>query len=253
MAVQAEKIAAGLAAVQARIATAMQEAGRTTQEGSTSDSLALVAISKLQPAEAVHCAALGGQVHFGENYVQEALAKQDELTATFGQSNLRWHFTGHIQSRKAKEVVGRFDLIHTVDSEKLARIIDQCAAQKNIRQAILIQVNVGAEEQKSGVSIEKLSELTKYILSCPHLDLQGLMCLPPVFDAGLAARPHFALLKNLREQLEHEFLTRLREIHGEAQPKLKHLSMGMSGDLEAAIFEGATLVRVGTDIFGARA
>ncbi len=225
----------GLSHVRQRIATALKEAQRPEH------SLSLIAISKLHPAEAVHYAALGGQVDFGENYVQEALAKQDELTEKFVQQNLCWHFTGHIQSRKAKDVVGRFTLIHTVDSEKLARILNQCAAQKNIRQAILIQVNVGNEEQKSGISPAELPALTKFILSCPHLELQGLMCLPPVFDAGLAARPHFALLRNLRDILCKEF-----------HCSLPHLSMGMSGDLEAAILEGATLVRVGTDIFGAR-
>ncbi len=233
----ATAITKGLATVQERIAKALQEAGREPH------SLSLVAISKLQPAEAVQCAALAGQSCFGENYVQEALAKQDIITALQDGVSLplQWHFTGHIQSRKAKDVVGRFDLIHTVDSEKLARIIDQCAAQKNIRQAILIQVNVGEEEQKSGISPKDLPALTKYILSCPNLELQGLMCLPPVFDAGLAARPHFALLRHLRAELQ--------DMYG---VELPHLSMGMSGDLEAAILEGATLVRVGTDIFGAR-
>ncbi len=237
MSVLASHIEKGLGTVHKRMEKALEAAQRPAQ------SLSLVAISKLQPAEAVQYAALAGQVDFGENYVQEALAKQESLAEVLSQKNVRWHFTGHIQSRKAKEVVGRFDLIHTVDSEKLARILEQCAAEKNLRQAILIQVNVGEEEQKSGVSREKLSELTQYILQCPHLELQGLMCLPPVFDAGMAARPHFALLRQLREDLCKEF----------AGLSLPHLSMGMSGDLEAAILEGATLVRVGTDIFGARA
>ncbi len=236
---RAENIAIALTDVKRRIAKAIKDAERHTQ-----DNVELVAVSKLQPAEAVHFAALGGQVDFGENYVQEALLKQDELATKFSQKDLRWHFTGHLQSRKAKEVVGRFDLIHTVDSEKLARIINQCAEQKNIRQAVLIQVNVGEEEQKSGISPNELSALAKYIISCPHLELQGLMCLPPVFDAGMAARPHFALLRSLRDQLAEEYTAQA--------PNFKHLSMGMSGDLEAAILEGATLVRVGTDIFGSR-
>ncbi len=231
----AQAISTGLAHIQKRIDAALLEAKREPS------SLTLVAISKLQPAEAVHCAALAGQVHFGENYVQEALAKQDALAHMPNPTSLQWHFTGHIQSRKAKDVVGRFGLIHTVDSEKLARIIDQCAAQKNIRQSILIQVNVGEEEQKSGITPKDLPALTQYILSCPNLELQGLMCLPPVFDAGLAARPHFAFLHSLRQELNQAF-----------NINLPHLSMGMSGDLEAAILEGATLVRVGTDIFGAR-
>ncbi len=229
-------VQANLAKVQNRISGALQAAKRKEQ------SLSLIAISKFQSAEAVHCAALAGQMDFGENYLQEALVKQDHMAQKSPGAPIRWHFTGHIQSRKVKDVVGRFDLIHTVDSQKLAGLIEQNAAQKNIRQAILIQVNVGLEEQKSGIGAHELSTLTKYILSCPHIELQGLMCLPPVFDAGLAARPHFAYLRKLRQQLNEEF-----------NLNLAHLSMGMSGDLEAAILEGATMVRVGTDIFGARA
>ncbi len=238
MAFSAAHIKSGLAAVQARIAKAVQEADRVQPP-------TLVAISKLHPAEAVHHAALAGQVDFGENYVQEALAKQNSLHETYAQKALRWHFTGHIQSRKAKDVVGRFDLIHTVDSKKLARILNESAKQKNITQAILIQVNIGDEEQKSGIATHELLKLAEYILQCPNLELQGLMCLPPVFDAGLAARPHFAHLRQLRDDLIMTF-------GQESVGQLQHLSMGMSGDLEAAILEGATLVRVGTDIFGSR-
>ncbi len=226
-------MAQALAQVNERIQKAMQDASR-------SDHIKLLAISKLQSAAAVLDAANSGQMDFGENYLQEALEKQDALSSNFNQK-LNWHFTGHIQSRKAKDVVGRFDLIHTVDSEKLALILDQHAQKNGLIQSILIQVNVGAEQQKSGVAIKDLATLAEKILKCEHLNLQGLMCLPPVFDAGLAARPHFELLRKLRDDLNAQFGL-----------NLPHLSMGMSGDLEAAILEGATLVRVGTDIFGAR-
>ncbi len=229
-AVMCQDIAHGLAHVQERMHKAMQEAQRT-------DEVTLVAISKLQSAEAIRAAADSGQMHFGENYVQEALAKQDELHDL----SVQWHFTGHIQSRKAKDVVGRFGLIHTVDSEKLALLIEQHATKIDIIQPVLIQVNVGSEAQKSGVAIKDLPNLAEKISMRTHLDLQGLMCLPPVFDAGLAARPHFELLRTLRDDLASKL--------GCALP---HLSMGMSGDMEAAIFEGATIVRVGTDIFGSR-
>ena len=224
-----------LEAVRQRVRTAMQTAGRSLDE------VTLVAVSKLHSAEAVLAVALAGQRHFGENYMQEACAKQDALAAEAQCPPLTWHFTGHVQSRKAKEVVGRFTLIHTLDTEKLAKIMDRLAGEQGLRQAVLIQVNVGAEEQKSGVSLADLPALAEAVAQCPHLDLQGLMCLPPVFDAGLEARPHFALLRKQRE------LLRLR-----LGLPLPHLSMGMSGDLEAAVLEGATLVRVGTDIFGAR-
>ncbi len=226
-------IAHNLECVLKRLHKAVQDAGRT-------DKVTLVAISKLQSAKAIAEAANNGQMHFGENYMQEALTKQEELEKNFN-NTLHWHFTGHIQSRKAKDVVGRFELIHTVDSEKLALLIDQHAARLGMRQNILIQVNVGSEEQKSGIAIKDLPHLAEKIIKCAHLNLQGLMCLPPVFDAGLAARPHFELLRTLKDEL----CTQLGL-------ELPHLSMGMSGDMEAAIWEGATIVRVGTDIFGSR-
>lgn len=224
-----------LLAVRQRLQSAMKAAGRQPND------VTLLAVSKLQSAEAVLAVALAGQRHFGENYSQEACAKQEALAAMAQCPALDWHFTGHVQSRKAKEVVGLFSLIHTVDTEKLAKIMDKLAAEQHIRQAVLLQVNVGGEAQKSGVTLADLPALAEAVAACPHLDLQGLMCLPPVFDAGMEARPHFALLRELCEGLR----TRL----GLPMP---HLSMGMSGDLEAAVLEGATLVRVGTDIFGSR-
>ena len=228
-------LAQRLLKVQARLRAALVGAGRGPEDA------ALVAVSKLHSAEDVLAVALAGQTHFGENYVQEALEKQSQLAANAACPPLTWHFTGHVQSRKAKEVVGNFALIHTLDSIKLAAIMDKVAAERGISQAVLIQVNVGAEDQKSGVSAADLPALAETVAACPHLHLQGLMCLPPVFDAGLAARPHFAFLRELRESLRSRL----------GLP-LPHLSMGMSGDLEAAVLEGATVVRVGTDIFGAR-
>ena len=220
----------------ARVAEAARQAGRTP------DTVTLVAVSKLHPAADIGEVAGAGQVDFGENYVQEALAKQDELAAEPRCARVRWHMIGHVQSRKAKDVAGRFSCIHTLDSLKLARGLEAHLAEQGGEQEALIQVNVGEEAQKSGVSAQDLPELAENIrTTCPHIHLRGLMCLPPVFDAGMAARPHFALLRELNEALR----TRL------CLP-LPHLSMGMSGDFEAAILEGATLVRIGTDIFGTR-
>ncbi len=231
-------IATNLTQVQQRMAKAQQEAA-------LAQTVSLVAVSKFHCADAVYAAALAGQNIFGENYVQEAVAKQETIATRWQQEQTsaapRWHFLGHIQSRKAKEVVGRFDLIHSLDSEKLAHLLNAAAKDKNIRQQVLIQVNIGEETQKSGVAMADLPTLAHAVLQCPHLHLQGLMCLPPVFDAGLAARPYFALLRRLRDELEQKFSCHL-----------PHLSMGMSGDLEAAILEGATFVRIGTDIFGQR-
>lgn len=233
-----EALPGRLMAVRQRVQEAMKAAGRQADKG---DEVTLVAVSKLHSAESVLAVALAGQSIFGENYSQEACAKQDALAALPQCPPLTWHFTGHVQSRKAKEVVGRFALIHTLDTEKLALIMDKLAGEQGLRQAVLLQVNVGGEAQKSGVAVADLPALAEKVAACPHLDVQGLMCLPPVFDAGMEARPHFALLRELREQLRAQL----------GLP-LPHLSMGMSGDLEAAVLEGATMVRVGTDIFGAR-
>ena len=227
-----------------RIKDAMLSANRTDHNGNVqTNSIKLIAVSKLHPSSAIYEALLAGQVDFGENYVQEALSKQEEFNMIEHKEVLNWHFIGHIQSRKAKDIVGRFTLIHSVDSEKLAKNLQQHAEQKGICQPILVQVNIGGECQKSGVNIKDLKTLVENILTYPNLELQGLMCIPPVFDAGLLARPYFALLRKLRDDLAEEF---------DIKKQLQHLSMGMSGDLEAAILEGATLIRVGTDIFGKR-
>lgn len=233
-------------AVQERLATAIHNAGRT------SDEVSLIAVSKLHPASAIATVAQTGHSHFGENYVQEALQKLDDLHSL----PINWHFIGHIQSKKAKDVAGRFSLIHTVGSEKLALALnkamekrlaqfeeqdEQIGQREQVTQDVLIQVNIGEEAQKSGVAFADLPALAESIMALPHLRLQGLMCLPPFFDDGEAARPFFAQLRTLRDELQSRI--------GLALP---HLSMGMSGDFEQAIEEGATLVRVGTDIFGAR-
>ncbi len=232
-----QHIEIGIKNIQERIKKAMDLAERD----SINDDVKLVAVSKFHTAQAVQCATRCGQWDFGESYVQEALIKQEELSVNDVLHRINWHFVGHIQSRKAKDIVGRFALLHSVDSEKLALLLNKHAQQLNIKQSILIQVNIGSEDQKSGVDVKNLRNLTQSILQCPYLELQGLMCLPPVFDQGLAARPYFAHLRNLKEDLSQYFGI-----------NLPHLSMGMSGDLEAAILEGASLVRIGTDIFGAR-
>ena len=223
-----------------RIDAACAAAGRPRE------SVRLIAVSKLHPAASLAEVAAAGQIDFGENYVQEALQKRQDLSADQATSALcagiRWHMIGHVQSRKAPLVAGAFSLVHTLDSRKLADAMERRLAENNQRQPVLFEVNVGGESQKSGVMTVDLLELADYVLeSCPHLEVQGLMCLPPVFDAGDAARPHFALLRELRDSLR----TRL------GLP-LPELSMGMSGDFEGAVAEGATMVRIGTDIFGPR-
>lgn len=217
--------------VQERLARAIKSAGRHSED------VQLIAVSKLHPASAIATVAQTGHTHFGENYVQEALQKLEDLQAL----SVNWHFIGHIQSKKAKDLAGRFGLIHTVGSEKLAEALHKAMLKQAGQQDVLIQVNIGGESQKSGVAPENLSALADAIMLLPTLRLQGLMCLPPFFDDGEAARPYFAHLRRLRDDLA-----------ARTGLTLPHLSMGMSGDFAQAIEEGATFVRVGTDIFGAR-
>lgn len=219
--------------VRGRLSQAAKAAGRNPED------ITLVAVSKTHPAEAVAAAQTLGQVEFGENYVQEALAKQDALAGL----PLRWHFIGHLQSNKAKFVASRFSLIHTVDSVKLAQNLHKCMERAAVesRQDMLIQVNIGEEEQKGGVAEGELSRLAEEVLKLERLRLLGLMCIPPLSLSAAETRPYFARLRKLRDGLE-----------GEMGIKLPHLSMGMSHDFAEAVAEGATLVRVGTDIFGRR-
>ena len=211
-----------LATVRERLVDAARAAGRRPEE------IRLVAVSKLHPVEAVQAAFALGQRAFGENYVQEALAKQEafpELAAQGGE----WHCIGHVQTNKAK------------DSVKFAETLARRLAPGANRQAVLVQVNIGDEAQKAGVPESDLPRLVESILNLPRLELRGLMCLPPFFDDGEAARPFFARLRVLRDETAARFGMTLPE-----------LSMGMSGDFVQAVREGATIVRIGSDIFGPR-
>jgi len=219
-----------LAWIQSRIAGACRACGRDPAE------VTLVAVSKKQDVAAVAALAACGQRIFAESYIQEALPKMDAAPA-----GLTWHFIGHLQRNKAKLTEGRFDLIHTVDNLELAQKLQKKSRELGQIQKICLQVNVAGEDQKSGIAPEALPELAEAVVALPELGLCGLMVIPPVFDDPEGARPVFARLRELRDELS----TRL------GQP-LPVLSMGMSGDLEAAVMEGATHVRVGTDLFGPR-
>jgi pyridoxal phosphate enzyme (YggS family) len=196
----------------------------------------LVAVSKLHPAGDVLRLFQAGQRIFGENYVQEAQAKMEALPP-----EISWHFIGHLQTNKVKAVVGRFDLVHGVDSLKLARSLHERAEALGLVQDVLVQVNLAAEKQKSGILEAELPPLAEYLAAGRNLRWQGLMLMPPFFDDPEGARPFFARLRELAASL--------RSRYGLALPEL---SMGMTGDFEAAIQEGATLVRIGTRIFGER-
>ena len=223
------QIAQNLAEVRRRIAAAAHRAGRDPA------AVRLVAVSKTMPLELIRQAVAAGQRLFGENYLQEAQPKIEAL----GQA-ASWHFIGHLQSKKAKAVVALCELIHGVDRLKLAQALDAAAAQMGKVQDILMQVNLAEEATKSGVAPEAAPELLREISHLPHLRLMGLMTMPP-FLAPEAVRPYFRALRELRD--------RLTDLSGQPLPEL---SMGMSGDFEVAIEEGATLVRVGTAIFGSR-
>lgn len=219
-----------LANVRGRIEAACAACGRDPAE------VTLVAVSKLhEAADVVAMAALGQRI-FGESYIQEAIPKIEDCPP-----GLEWHFIGHLQRNKAKFAIGRFALIHTVDNLELARTLQNRNAACGLTQAVCLQVNVAGEAQKSGVDPAGLPELAEAVIGMPNVALRGLMVIAPVFDDPEGARPAFAGLRKLRDELA----VRL------AMP-LPVLSMGMSGDLEAAIMEGATHVRVGTDLFGPR-
>lgn len=231
-----EELAARLGRVRERLEQACAACGRRPED------VLLVAVSKFHPAADVAAVAGAGQVDFGENYVQEALEKRAELAREPFAGRIRWHMIGHVQSRKAAQVAGAFALIHTLDSVKLADALERRLAESGALQSVLMEINIGEEPQKAGVMIGDAAALAEHVLArCPHLELRGLMCLPPVFDAGDAARPYFARLRRLGEDLRSRLGIGLPE-----------LSMGMSGDFPAAVAEGATIVRIGTDIFGPR-
>ncbi len=189
----------------------------------------LVAISKTQPPEAIREAYAAGQRHFGENYAQEWREKADALADLEG---LVWHFVGGLQTNKVKYLAGRAAFIHTVDREELAREISRRYAAKGAVAGVLLEVNVAAEPRKAGCAPAHVAALATAVAALPAIELRGLMCIPP---AEGDPRPHFRALRGLAGELG-----------------LRELSMGMSGDYREAIDEGATLVRVGSAIFGAR-
>lgn len=206
--------------------------------GRDPENIHLVAVSKTIPANRIKEAIELGVTILGENYVQEARDKFNVL----GTYPVSWHFIGHLQTNKAKYAVRLFDLIHSVDTLKLARELDKQAKKVNKFQDILIQINVSKEPSKSGSDIENAANLIKDIVHLENLSLKGFMAMPPFFNNPEKARPYFIALRNLRDQIQ-------KTLSGVA---LDELSMGMTGDFEVAIEEGATFVRIGTAIFGER-
>lgn len=199
----------------------------------------LVAVTKTQPLERLLQVIEAGGTHIGENYIQEAKGKIDQLSHL----PVRWHMIGHLQTNKAKYAVRMFDLIHTVDSFKLAEALNRQAGKIGKQQNVLVQVNISGEQTKSGISANQATGLIRSIRDMPHLKVKGLMTMPPFFDAPERSRPIFTTLKQLLCQIHNDL---------SMDNHFKELSMGMTGDFEVAIEEGATLVRVGTALFGER-
>ena len=223
-------IAANLQAVRARIFAACATAARA------SDSVSLLAVSKTWPVSCISQAVAGQQRMFGENYVQEAIDKIADLAA----HRLDWHFIGPLQSNKTKPVAENFAWVHSVDNIKLAQRLSAQRPSHRPALNVCIQVNVSGEVTKSGVAPELALQLARGIADLPGLSLRGLMTIPAVATALGDQRKPFALLREVRDQINREGMN------------LDTLSMGMSHDLEAAILEGSTIVRVGTAIFGER-
>lgn len=218
--------------VREKIRAACKASGRLESQ------VTLIAVGKTKPWEDIEAFARLGVKNFGENYVQEALKKQEAARAA-KLTDLKWHLIGTLQSNKAKQVAGKFTLFHALDSLSLAQKLDNAAAANGITQECLLEVNVNLEGTKGGVAADSLGKLLEQSAQLKNLTISGLMCIPAPGDTRAA----FARLRNLLDALNEK----------DAYPKqLRNLSMGMSADFEAAILEGATHVRVGTTLFGER-
>jgi len=218
--------------VRKRIAAACERCGRSPEE------VTLIAVSKTKPVSMVREAMEAGAVDFGENKVQELCDKYGEIAGA-----LRWHLIGHLQRNKVKYVVDKAFMIHSVDSLRLAEEIQKEAEKKGCQVDVLIEVNIGGEETKSGVEPEEAAALVREVSALSRVHIKGLMAIAPIAAEPEEARPYFARLRELRDEIGRLSLPGV---------EMKELSMGMTGDFEVAIEEGATMVRVGTAIFGGR-
>jgi pyridoxal phosphate enzyme (YggS family) len=227
-------IASNLEDIGRRLRAAAARSGRHPAE------ILLVAVSKTVPPDVVRAAAAAGQRHFGENRVQEGL---DKIGAT-GDLQLEWHLIGHLQSNKAKKAASAFAWIHSIDSVELLRKVDSAAAEASVRPRVLIQVDLAHEATKFGADEATVGDIAKAAMDARAVNLNGLMIVPPISEDPEQSRPWFRRLRDLRDGLVSS---------GIPAANLAHLSMGMSHDFEVAISEGATMVRIGTSIFGSRA
>ncbi len=220
--------------VKRRIAGAAEKADRKPEE------IKLIPVSKTHPVTALREAMAAGITCFGENKVQEAEGKIEEL----GRDGLEWHLIGHLQANKARKAVKLFSVIHSLDSVELARRLERiCEEEGRAELAVLAEVDLAGEEMKTGITENQLPELAEFLQSCKFLRFKGLMIVPPYFETSEDVRPYFRRLREIRDDFSKK---------GFFAGKTGELSMGMTHDLEVAIEEGATMVRVGTAIFGER-
>jgi len=223
-------IAENLNRVREQMVRAAAKAGRALE------AIEVVAVTKTHPAQKVREAIEAGQTLFGESRVQEARAKIPELP-----SNVRWHFVGHLQKNKIRHALPLFEMIHSVDSLALAQDINRIANEEGLHPRVLLEVNMAGDGSKFGFSSEKLRDQMEELLALPRLSILGLMTIPPLAEEAEHSRKYFVQLRELRDRLQTEF-----------RVDLAQLSMGMTQDFPIAVEEGATLVRVGTAIFGER-
>lgn len=228
-----EEIKVRLARLRERIAKAAEGAGRRGED------ITLITVSKTFDSITVQKAVDAGALALGENRVQEAVEKSRHVKA----EGLEWHLIGHLQANKARHAVQTFDVIHTIDSSEIAKRVDRIAAEEGRRLVVLLQVDLGKEATKSGADEAELPSIIQTLDACRNLEFIGLMTLPPFFDDAQQTRPYFRRLREILEDLNR---------HRPADKQLTELSMGMSHDFEVAIEEGATMVRVGSAIFGQR-
>ena len=233
--ITAEQLAANIEHVRLSIAQAAERAARSPDE------ITLVAVSKTVPIKLVRIAYNLGVTNFGENRVQEALPK---IAALHSQDveGIHWHMIGHLQSNKARKVVGSFATVQSVDSVQLAQVLERYAGEAGIHLPILLQVNVAEEASKEGMSPLEAPELARQIITLPHIQVEGLMTIAPLVENPEEVRPVFRQLRLLREHLRNEL----------PECDWQHLSMGMTDDYRVAVEEGATIVRIGRAIFGER-
>lgn len=233
--VSSEEMSSNIASVQKNIDAACKKAGRDKS------SVKLIAVSKMNPAEAVVSAYNAGLSVFGENKVQELTEKQDALNEL--NNRLEWHLIGHLQTNKVKYVIGRVAMIHSVDSEKLAEEINRISEKKGCITDILIEVNIADEESKFGITADNCEEIVRKIAVLKNIRIKGLMCIAPQTECPEDNRKYFIKLRELSVDIDSKNIDNV---------SMCELSMGMTGDYCVAIEEGATMVRVGTGIFGKR-